>query len=503
MAKALQSITLQAPGFFGLNTEDSPTLLPPQYAVSARNCIIDKFGRIGARKGWTYITDTNPDSLQSMGEFVKQDATTEIVSTSTTAVYSGETTLTDITPVAYTMATDGRYDHASLNNHHYLFHSGAKPLVYDGVTCTAIEDDPDYSGTVPQGDIVMSAFGRLWVADTTSNKYTVYWSDLLTGMKWDTGSSGSIDLSKVWPDGTDEITGLATHNNYLIIFGKRQILVYTGAQDPATMALADTLVGIGCVARDSIVDTGTDILFLSNRGLKSFSRAIQYENMPIADVSKNVRQDFLGYVDNVLTAGNKVFSVYDPEDAFYLMHLPELELTYCFDLRRPLEDQSYRVTLWDSWNPQCMLHTTDRRLLIGKALGVARYTGYTDNGSTYQMNYFTGYLDFGAPSNQKILKSLRMTVIGGNDTTVVLNWGFDYTDTYKRKAFVLDAVTIAEFNVAEFNEAEYNANLPIGSPKVNSTGSGQVVQLGIQATISGAIVSIQSLTAQAIIGRTV
>ena len=503
MAKPLQSITLQAPGFFGLNTQDSPSLLPPQYAVSARNCIIDRFGRIGSRKGWRYVTTTNADSIVSLGEFIKNDQTTEVISASATKVYTGTTTLTDITPAGYTMPADGRFDHCSLNGHHYLFRKGVKPLIYDGTTCTAVEDDADYLATVPEADICISAFGRVWATNTTANNYTVYWSDLLTGMKWSGGSSGSIDLSKVWPAGTDEVTGLATHNNFLIIFGRRQILVYSGALDPSTMVLADTIVGLGCVARDSIIDTGTDILFLSDTGVRTFKRVIQEKSLPIEDITRNVRDQFLEYVDTVLETNNPIYATYSPENFFYLIHLPGVNLTYCVDLRKPLEDGSYRITVWDNIVPQAMFRTSNRKLFFGHPLGISEYVGYTDNTTSYQMTYFTGYLDFGAPSNQKILKSLRMTVIGGSETSISLNWGFDYTNSYSLKTFLLPASTIAEFGVGQFNIVEYSANFPVSNPKVNATSSGQVVQLGVRAEINGALVSVQSLTAQAIIGRTV
>ena len=73
MAKQLQSIAIQAPGFFGLNTQDSPTSLPEQFALVADNCVIDQFGRVGARKGWTYETSASTDSIVHIGEFVKSD----------------------------------------------------------------------------------------------------------------------------------------------------------------------------------------------------------------------------------------------------------------------------------------------------------------------------------------------------------------------------------------------------------------------------------------------
>ena len=50
MAQPLQTITISAPGFFGINTQDSPIGLNPAFASIADNCVIDQYGRIGARR---------------------------------------------------------------------------------------------------------------------------------------------------------------------------------------------------------------------------------------------------------------------------------------------------------------------------------------------------------------------------------------------------------------------------------------------------------------------
>ena len=499
MAKPLQSIAIQAPGFFGLNTQDSPTSLPEQFALVAENCVIDQFGRIGARKGWAYETTSGGDSIVSIGEFVKADGTTEVISSSSTAIYKGTTTLTNITPASHTVS-DGLYDHATLNGIHYLFREGSDPIYYDGTTCDEVSAHPDYSGTVPSGDIVQSGFGRLWVAKTSTNNTTVYWSDLLIGAAWDTGSSGSIDISKVWPDGADEITALAVHNGILAIFGKRQILLYTGANDPATMQLADTIVGVGCIARDSVQVTGTDLIFLSDSGLRSLKRTVQEKSAPMTDISKNIRTELTNYI---ATETGNIFSVYSPEEAFYLLHLPTTNITYCFDMRAPLQDGAHRSTQWDTIAPQAFCRARNGNLLLGKPVGIAKYDGFTDNGSPYQMSYFTNYIDFGAPSNLKLLKNLKITVIGGSATDVTLNWGYDYSYAYKKKRFTLSAQVIAEYNIAEYNIGEFNAGVLVNRPTVNASGGGQVVQLGVEAEVNGSQVSIQRLTAQAIVGRTI
>jgi hypothetical protein len=147
--------------------------------------------------------------------------------------------------------TASNWQCASLNGITYFFQLGYDPLIYDPAVSTTtfrrVSEKTGYTGTVPLGNIVISAFGRLWVADTTSNNVTITFSDLLTGHNWTGGTSGTLDVSRVWANGADQIMGLGAHNNFLVIFGKRQILVYQGATTPSTMSLSDTIGSIGCL----------------------------------------------------------------------------------------------------------------------------------------------------------------------------------------------------------------------------------------------------------------
>lgn len=493
MAKPLQPLSIQAPGFYGLNTQDSPTGLTEQFALQADNCVIDRFGRVGARKGYAFANSIG-SAVLSLHEHVKADGTSEVISTTDSDILVGYSSPVSIKPSGYTVG-DGVYNYAELNNVTYIFKENTTPLYYDGTTCDLVENHADYSGTIPQGDIALAGFGRLWVVKGT----TVYWSDLLTGMMWDTGSSGSIDVSKVWTRG-DKITGLAVHNNFLFIFSNNQILIYQGATDPATMSLADTIDGMGCIEHKTIQNTGSDLLFLSETGVRSINRTIQEKSAPIGDMSKNIRNELNSY----LTAGYSYNSVYSPEEAFYLLNIKGAGVVYCFDMRGNLQDGSSRVTKWSSINPLCLLYrTVNNDVLLGKNTGFARYEGHRDDNSSYQMSYFTNYLDFGAPSNLKMLKTLKVTFIGGSETAVTINYGYDYSFAYKKRSFVLPKQNIAEFGIAEFNVGEYNQGILVNRPSVNASSSGSVIQLGVEVTIDGSPVSVQRITAQAVLGRVI
>ena len=508
MAQQLQNITVAAPGFFGLNTQDSPVGGNPSFASIADNCVIDQLGRIGARKGWTAVS-TNGSSvlgssrgIEMVYEYIDNSGDKYVISAGNNKIFTGTTTLTDATPTGYT-PTANNWKAVTLNDHVYLFqrdHEYVLGTDHDG--SFVLEEHSAHShatGSPPEANEVLAAYGRLWAADITGNKHTVYWSDTLNGHHWTGGTSGSLDVTTVWPTGFDEITALAAHNGFLIIFGKKSILVYSGASSPASMTLTDTIEGVGCIARDSVQHTGTDIIFLSDAGVRSFGRTIQEKSMPMRDISKNVRTDLMNLVT---LQTNAIKSLYSSDNAFYLLTLPDSNTVYCFDMRTPLEDGSHRVTTWSSLNPLSLAVLEDGEIYIGLESGIVKYNGYLEGTAQYQMRYFSNPLDFGNTSNLKFLKKFNVTIIGGQATEAILNWGYDYTSNYTKQALVFtSSASVSEYGIAEYNIAQYVASSTINTPKINTTGSGEVVTIGIESEINGSSFSIQKIDIHALLGR--
>ena len=508
MAQQLQNITVAAPGFAGLNTQDSPIGVDPSFAAVADNCVIDKLGRIGARKGWEAVS-TNGSSvlgssrgIEMVYEYIDNSGDKRIISAGNNKLFTGTTTLTDATPTGYT-PTANNWKAVTLNNHVYLFQRDHEYVLgTDHGGSFVLEEHSAHShatGTAPEANEVLAAYGRLWAADITGNKHTVYWSDTLNGHHWTGGTSGSLDVTTVWPTGFDEITALAAHNGFLIIFGKKSILVYSGASSPATMTLTDTVEGVGCIARDSVQHTGTDILFLSETGVRSFGRTIQEKSMPMRDISKNVRTDLLNLVS---LQTNPIKSLYSSEEAFYLLTLPDSNTVYCFDMRTALPDGSQRATTWSGMYPLSFAVLEGGEIYIGISSGIVEYKGYMDGTNKYEMRYFSNPMDFGNTSNLKFLKKFNMTIIGGQNTPTTLNWGYDYTSSYTKQAFTFGSSNIGEYGVSEYNTtAEYTSSILINTPKVNTSGSGEVVTIGIEAEVNGAAFSIQKIDIHALLGR--
>jgi len=509
MAQKLQSITITAPGFAGINTQDAPLAQDPTFASVADNCIIDKEGRVAARKGYEMVSTNgasvlgSSDGIEAVHQFRDSSGNEVIFSVGNNLIFSGDTTLVDETPASYTVSDDN-WKIVSFNNKAYFFQRGHEPLVYSDAA-GAVQKMSAHSGsagTPPQGNEVLAGFGRLWVADFSSDKSTIYWSDLLDGTGWTGGSSGSIDISKVWPNGYDEIVSLASHNGFLVIFGKDSILIYEGPDSPSTMSLADTISNIGCVSRDCVVSTGKDLIFLDRSGVRSLARTIQEKSSPIGDISKNVNND----VKNLVASETETINMfYSPKEAFILVNFSGLQTVYVFDTRFPLQDGSYRATTWTHMSPLCFTNLVDDTVYIGNVSGIAKYNGYDDNDTSYQLSYFSHPLSFGDSSVLKFLKKINLITFDGAEATVVLNWAYDYTNNYKKQAYTLPANNAAQYNISEYNtDAEYSSSLSlVNRQKINASGSGAVVSVGVETTVNGKSIALQQLNIQALLGRIV
>src|SRR5210317_2005848 len=166
MPQQLQNITIAAPAFKGLNTQDSPIDGDPSFASVADNCVIDKYGRIGSRKGFDTITTDKTElgsaEIRSLGYFEDNAGNTAIFSAGNNKIMSGTTTLVDETPGLYTITADD-WKMVNFNNKMYFFQTNHNPLVYDNANgLVRIVDHPDNVGTPPNANEGLAAYGRLW-----------------------------------------------------------------------------------------------------------------------------------------------------------------------------------------------------------------------------------------------------------------------------------------------------------------------------------------------------
>jgi hypothetical protein len=539
MAEQIVASTIAAPGFMGVNSQDSQVELAAGFASKAMNCVIDKFGRIGARKGWQPVNEANEDLDEAPIEFMFElviSGGNKLISYGGGSFWEGTNTLTELpvkdvdntNDLVYNIS-DGFWQGASIpygensdaKPHAYFVQGGYSPLVYHELPTTGgtnphAHDSGDYGlqklsdvGTLPVGytdsefkpNCALAAYGRIWMAAMPGDRQTVYFSRLLDGSDFQGGDSGSLALGEVFPNG-DQIVALAAHNGFLIIFGRNNIAIYRNPIDVTQLELADFIPNIGCVARDSVKNTGTDIIFLSDSGVRSLARVVIEKSLPFRDLSKNVRDELINKVKGVSNP-LAIKAVYYDREAFYLLTIPTTQEVYCFDMRTAMQDGSARVTTWNRINPKCFLVTEDKKLYIGKEGYIGEYKEWSDNDDSYRVEYYTTYFDFNQSTIQKILKRLSWILIGGSGQDIVTKWGFDYSESFRSATESLPTKVVSQYNIDEYDIAEYGPGIVTAKFSQQVGGAGTVIQVGLEAEIKNDPLSIQRLDVFSKVGKTV
>jgi hypothetical protein len=502
MAKSLIPLTIGAPGFLGLNTQQSGSILPTGWATKLDNFVYDDVGRIASRNGSKHLhatVITNTPTIKAYHEYIDASGNVLHIFAADNKIFKEVSgTITDISG-SITTPTDDLWQFANFNGWCVGHQLGHAPIILTTTGGTFI----DGTGTMHNGDMVLSAYGRAWTAIGN----TLYHTDLLihdfTG-----GSSGNFDLAKFWPNGMDEAVALADFNGLLIVFGKESIIIYENADDVDNMTIIEGIKGIGCIARDSVQTIGKEIVFLSSTGLRTLGRTVLEESMPLTDVSQHVRDEVLNFVASETKA--EIKSVFNRTDGFYLLSLPTSGKSFMFDLKFPNQDRTWKAATW-SIAPTALLYTQDLQMFMGVQDGwINKYQNYKDNilsnstgGTTFDIDFEGVWNDFGeeVASFIKIPKQVSVLGAGTSGTAVVFKWAMDYSSTFTTRNLAFTTVPPAQYGIAQYDIDVYSSTGEFERIVTQLARTGQVMKVGLKTTIDGNKFALQRIDVLVKLGK--
>jgi hypothetical protein len=507
---ALQHIPFNLPGFKGLNSQARGAIIGPEWATLLANTVIDDNNRLSARNGW--FKTTTVAAAQDFEQLVEYDnaGSKEIIATgASNALYmsdDGGSTWSTVTGTA--TVTDPNMQFALVNGVLYGLQDGGTIITYSGTTFS----NNGASGE-PTGGVGIGAFGRLWAKDTAT---TLKYSALLDPTDFSGTDSGTFSLTSVWKE-QDEIVAISEFNGNLVIFSKNNIVLYTDGQgsalglDPVTAYISETVNGIGCAARDSVVNVKGDIWFLDDTGIHSLGRLVQSESNPLQNISFHVQDELIDRL-SLMADKTVIRATYSPKDRFYLLCLPsgsgatELGSAFCFDTRGPMQDGTFRcMGIWEQMVPRAVI-TRDNldvvSALLTKTGEVGTYFGYLDDTDPYTLDYEGGWTNIDNPAI-KILKRISAIAVIGGDVTINFKWGFDFEDSLTNSASVLfsGGQDPSEFGIGEYGIAEYGAGAAALEKKAGGKGTGEYVKIGFTAIANTTSIALQQINLYTKLGR--
>jgi hypothetical protein len=310
-------------------------------------------------------------------------------------------------------------------------------IIGDGIGATATA-----TVSAPPQDLrlLINAENRLIGVGSGEFRNTIYASDILDPNVWD--SSNSIVVNG---DDGDEITAIVPYyKNRIIVFKKRRIFQLD--IPPDSTSATDWIVSLisnntGCVAAGSAVQVSSDILFLSDNGIRSLVRSVADDftsvGIPISEVVKDV-------IQNINTESIRLATAIFYDNRYFLA-VP----TGSNDYNDTLIVYNTALNAFEgTWSPQVMQFTLTNynnegsRAVFKKINGVIeKYSGYKtpagttfedykDAGTEYQSYVRTKDFNFGDPFSAKYGSHFEVIFDNSfsNDTSIFIQRDTDVGD---------------------------------------------------------------------------
>jgi len=395
---------------------------------------------------------------------------------------SGSPTMTGVTKVRFT-----KYNWGSSK---VILTDGVNPAAtYDGTTYTQIThadapDDPKYSAVFQN---------HMFLAGDPNEKTNLYFS-----APYDETSFAAADGSGVINVGFP-IVAIKPFRDALYIFGSNNIRKLVG-NNIANFVLETVTDDLGCLATDSVIEIGGDLLFLSQDGLRPVSGTDKIGDVNLETVSKDIQSIFTDVVFDI-----------DLDTLNAVVIRQKTQFRYFFGAA-----DSQGIIGGFRQTPNGLQFEYSQMLGITATCADSGYIGQNEfiihgdnNGKVHRQergNDFDGenifsifqtpFFHMQDPEQRKVFYTVATYLRSEGDNEIVMSAVYDYEDveTLNPTNFTLTT----EGAAAYYNEALYDSTAIFdGNPspvqRTNISGSGKSASLKFVTNDSSASHSIQGL----------
>jgi hypothetical protein len=376
--------------------------------------------------------------------------------------------------------------------------SGPAVLLTDGINPAAVYNGTTYTqvthASAPNSPKYSSVFkNHIFLAGDNSDPFNLYFGAPYSATDFSPASGAGV-INVGFP-----IVQIKPFRDALYIFGSNNIRKLVG-NNIADFVVENVTDDLGCMATDSVIEIGGDLLFLSQDGLRPVSGTDKIGDVNLETVSKDIQSVFTDVVFNVDLDGlNAVvlrqktqfrifFKASDSQGIVGGFRQTEggLQLEYgqLLGIEATCADSGYIGQY------EFVIHGDSS----GKVHRQER--GNSFNGLDIFSVYQTPYYHMEDPEQRKIVYSVNTYLRSEGDNQIVLSVLYDYEDfnTLNPSNYTLTTAGAAAY----YNEALYDSTAIFdGNPspvqRVNVSGSGRAVSFKYVTNDDNASHSIQGL----------
>ena len=266
---------------------------------------------------------------------------------------------------------------------------------------------------------------HLFFAGSEDNPNRITFSNPNSDLRYDpAGGAGEVNVGFI-------VTGIAKFRDALYVFGKRQIKRLQG-NNSSDFVLSEVTSNIGCVASDSIIEIGGDILFLASDGIRPIQGTARIGDIELQTVSKPIQQILQGLPET-----------YDLDLMSSVVIKNKSQFRYFFPNETGLASDAFGII------GGLRFANNSVGWEFGELLGIRSFVAYSDTINAVETTVH-GDLD------GYVFKQESGNSFNGSDVLAVYATPFFYFDsTERRKVFHKLSIYTRPEGTSEFNLAVY------------------------------------------------
>ncbi len=360
---------------------------------------------------------------------------------------------------------------------------------YDGTTYTQITHSS--APTDPKFSAIFQ--NHLFLAGDPAHPTKLFFSAPLAETDF-ASSNGAGVINVGFP-----IVAIKSFRNELFIFGSTNIKKLSGTA-LANFVLQTVTDDLGCLATDSVIEIGGDLLFLSQDGLRPISGTAKIGDVNLETVSKNIQSIFTDIIFDIDLEGLNAVVIRQKTQFRYFFAGSDTQGIIGGFRQTPNGLQfEYSQMLGITATCAASGYIGQNEIVIhGTSAGKVQQQEVGNNfgGDPIFSIFQTPFFHMQDPEQRKIFYNVATYLRSEGDNTIVMSAVYDYedVDTLNPTNFNLSTAGAAAF----FNEATYNSTAIFdGNPspvqRTNISGSGKSASLKFVTNDTDASHSIQGL----------
>ena len=378
--------------------------------------------------------------------------------------------------------------------------SGEVLLLTDGVNPAATYDGTSYTqithANAPSAPKYAEEFAsHVFLAGNDADPYNLYFSSPLNATDFSPANgSGIINVGF-------KITAIKKFRDALFIFGANSIKRLVG-NNVANFVLENVTSNLGCVAPDTVVEFGGDLLFLGPDGIRPISATDRIGDIELASVSKEIQDIFDNYyLSETITDVSIV--VIRKKSQFRFFFKNDSSLSLIGAIRKSQGQQSlfeYSQLIGIEANCVSSGYIGQFEYVIhgdGSGKVYRQETGTNFDGEPIFSLYQTPYFYMEDPELRKIVHKVDTYLKSEGTTEVFVGVYYDYDDVYSLNPTTYRFSTegaAAVYGTAIYGSGDIYDGNPSPKALTNVSGSGKSVSVSYVTNNTNASHTIQAIS---------